>query len=83
MDESCNSLDGWVAFRPNVFQQDVVSSHRDIVLVAWNAEEQMFAVTVTSSHRKASDRLSEAQATCIRFVVLSSFASHPLLFVQA
>ena len=68
MEESCNSLDGWVAYRPNAFDPDVISTHRDIVFVAWNAVDQLFALTITSSHRKASDRLSEAQATCLRYV---------------
>lgn len=71
MEESCNSLDGWVAFRPNAFAPDAISAKRDIVLVAWNAVEQVFAITVTSSHRKASDRLSEAQAASIRYVIIS------------
>lgn len=69
MEESFNSLDGWVAFKTNPFKKDVLTSHRDIVLVAWNVEEQVFAVTVATSHRKASDRLSDSQATCIRYAI--------------
>lgn len=67
MEESYNSLDGWVAYRPNSFKQDNVGSQRDVILVAWNSVEQVFAVTVTSGHRKASDRQSAAQAACVRY----------------
>ena len=70
MEESFNSLDGWVAFKSNPFKTESVGERSRVVFVAWNSDEQAFAVTVTNGHRKASDRQTDARAACIRYTSL-------------
>lgn len=75
MEEPLNSLDGWVAFKPNAFADEAYSSVPPAAtkkkighqfLVAWNHSEAKLAVTFIEGHRKVSDKRSKSHACCLR-----------------
>ena len=72
-EEPLNSLDGWVAFRPNVFADDEACTSfangkaRHEFLVAWNHAQAKLAITYIEGHRKVSDKQSKSHACCLRY----------------
>lgn len=64
MDDSSNSLDGWVVFRPGAFSSTDGTNTK--FHVAWNLANKEFAITARRQERTASDLFANTDATSCR-----------------
>ncbi|RWS16737.1 junction-mediating and -regulatory protein-like protein, partial [Dinothrombium tinctorium] len=66
MDEAMeNSLEDWVAVKPNLFASDGHNPNYRF-FVAWNDAEQKLAITCSQGSRKVSDKSTTSLATSLR-----------------
>jgi hypothetical protein len=67
MEETHHSLEDWIAFKADVFNDVNNKCDKLYFLVAFNEIDKTFAITCIEGTRRASDKRQKSMASSLRF----------------